>query len=131
MATFFTRIILDEIKKTRRNFFEGEFVIDVEELNVFKRFNFIVEYRHARYHSIFIYRDGKVFLRQTASSSVEKYTKEQLAVLTAFEVVFSAYKGTLNTKRFALTKVERGQKLSVSTPTPDSMRIVLIKACCL
>jgi hypothetical protein len=133
MATFFTRIILDDIVKTEERFFEGGFVIDVMELNIWQKFDFVVAYHNSVYESVFIYKNGKVFLQKIHSSRVKKknHSTEQAIILRALEIIFSAFRGKLRPERFALTTVEHGQKISVSAATPDIMRVPMMRACCL
>src|SRR5438552_18331388 len=103
MATFFTRIILDEIEETKKGLFEGKFIMDVMDFNIFQGFEFVLRINRSRvnyssYDSIFIYKDGKAVAQKIKSYRIgkTKYTEEQLVILTALKIIFSAHRGNLD-----------------------------------
>jgi hypothetical protein len=129
VAIFFTRITIQEIDKWNRSMVRGKFVLDVERLNLYKIFRFRVEHTQCKF---VVYKDGKVFVKQIGKMTQEKFAKykeEQKVILIALKMIFEVYRGKFNPKKFALTTVEPGRRISVNTATPDYLALPLIRAC--
>ena len=138
MATFFTRIRLrtDGIvfqgrDKEKMN---GEFAIDVEELNISRLFEFMkMNPVNSDDCVVVISKDQKPFLSHTgivSRESFRRYRIEEGLVLSAFYIIYYAYKGQLCPQKYALTKVQRSSTgVLVTASTPDEFRRPLMRAC--
>lgn len=123
---FSTRITLERISKKDKNSFKGEFSLDIGNLDIHNRaFTFSAELPS----NLRVYKDGKLFAKEFKKTNPKKQRQDKRLVLIALKVILEAYFDRLNPDKFALTKVERGMKVSVSTSTPDNLALPLISAC--
>jgi len=134
LATFFTRITLDEISSQGNEKFKGKFTIDIEELNISREFTFIIINQvDSSDCVVLIYKDNETFLAHIGRISInnlEKHKPEEGLILMSFGIIFLAHKDRLNPNKYALTKIIRNsQKISVTTATPDFFRNIFTRAC--
>ncbi len=133
MLTFFPKFIVEDISGDDNGTLSGTIGVDIlERFNLYASFRFVVSNFNSHNQSIIVYKNGKVVLcyRKNAKGRGKRFSQEQQLIYAGLVTVLSAYLGQLNTKHFALTKIERYANLiSVSFSALDREGVALIKAC--
>lgn len=142
MATFFTKITLNKISdnsdgKKHNKRFEGEFFLDIEELNILRKFTFLINEPNSKDGITIINKDDKPFVTHLGKPSIDslsEYKPEERLIIISFWFVFFARMNWLNPEKYALTKINRVQIggheiVSVETATPDKFRNHFTRAC--
>lgn len=136
MAGFFTRIRIDKssIVAHKGQKISGEFSIDIEELNIGRRFRFVKKNSlDCSRCKVVLYKDRKIFLSHRGVLSEEtfsRYCPEKGLILSAFYIIYRAYKNQLLFAQYAYTRVEYNSiSVLVTATTPDKFRVPFIKAC--